>query len=208
MTPPGEVKKRGRPRKWKRCPVCNQRKLIEGGFYQWKEYRGRPRESRLCRECTRKRNRERYERVMADPYLGKRERKMTNARAKNRDPELNRERCRRYREKLKRERPEDYQRMLEDSRIRARKDATEPPRWTFSSFPEPTDDHAQRMLPVEPLVEFIRLARAEGEHIEPRDVDIVLKAANHGYRVGVLVADRVITHAGGTLATVYPELYA
>lgn len=204
MTPPGEVKKRGRPRKWKRCPVCNQRKLIEGGFYQWKEYRGRPRESRLCKECTRRRNRERYARVMADPYLGKRERKMNNARAQGRDPELNRARCRRYREKLK-QHPEAYQRSLEDARIRARLNAAEPPKRTISSFAEPD---TLWMLPVEPLVEFMRTARAEGEHVEPRDIDTVTKAASHGHRVGLLVADRIVTHAGGTLAVVYPELYA
>jgi hypothetical protein len=209
MTRPGEIKRNGRPRKWKRCPECGKTKSLAEDFYHWKETRGRPRESRVCKECTRARNRARYARIMADPYLAERERAM-NAERHRRTAEANRERCRRYRAKVKAERPEVYQRQLEDARIRTRlqhNNAAELPKWTVSSFAEPATEAPQH-LPVEPLAAFVRIARAEGAKVSQRDVDIVTKAVNHGYRVGLPVADRIITCAGGALSNVYPEVYS
>lgn len=193
------------------CPECNVVKR-EALFYHWKDSRnGNQRSTRVCKACTRRRQRERYRRVMADPYLAKHEREMNSARQKRyyaENPERNNARCRRWREKVKRTDPKRYQQMLEDSRIRSRlaknREDTMPV-GVRVKVKEPRGNY----LPVEPLIEFLNSlpVRTLREHErELRSTYRVLHESRAG--VTVKVADSVVTAYNGALANVYPELYA
>lgn len=198
------MSKPGRPAKWRRCPQCNTRGLIGDDFYTWND-NGARRISRLCKECCRQRVRDRYKRIMADPYLAERERtrKTDWATKQARNPE----RCRRYRAKLKAERPDVYQQQLEDARIRNRQRADKRGAPTATKRTPVTEAPARR-VPVDPLVDFLE-RHGDEDRMDPADVRTVYRIVHEGAaRVSVPVADRLITTLGGSLAAVYPDLYA
>src|SRR5215468_7851866 len=96
------------------CPECGDTKPLRTGFYRWRDKRYRKwRWSKRCRECTRRRTRERYAAIMADPYTAEKERARKRRQADRKGP-ANAARCKRYRQRLREERPEEYQRQLED----------------------------------------------------------------------------------------------
>jgi hypothetical protein len=197
--------KRGRPRKWKRCPTCQRDKLIESDFYHWTD-KGRPRLSAHCKDCIRERRRERYYEVVADPYLAERLRKRQNTWALRGDQRENVARCKRYREKLKVERPEVYQQQLEDARIRGRLRNEDRPLGTKRAVV--VEPRAAR-LPVTPLIDFLNRVAVDDEAVVSDDTARAVRRAlhdNHDH-VSVLVADRIVTAYGGALSAVYPELF-
>lgn len=217
---PGPVpKKRGRPRKWKRCPECTRVLSLADDFYHWNDARhpgeNRERISRVCKECTRRRARKRYRQVMADPYTAAHERELSKkrqARYRADDPAKNAARCKRYRERIKEEDPARYRAMLEDARIRSRlakNNGESPPRCVVRSFPEPWTP----ALDPTPLVAFLSRLGADDapsyDDLAATDARKVYALLNENpKRVSVVVADRLLTMYGGALSNVYPELFA
>jgi hypothetical protein len=190
------------------CSVCGREKPITC-FYKWND-RGEPRLSRPCKSCKRRKVRERYQAILADPYLTKRERERErnlSPEALQRQHERNAERCRRYREKLKRERPEVYQQQLEDARIRAHLRGEE--RGTLTGHTRAVVvEPVTAPLPIEPLIGFIARAADEEEVISESMQRTIYRVTHEQEAVSMVVADRIITQLGGSLAIVYPELYA
>lgn len=189
------------------CRACGQEKRVSG-FYQWRDSRsGAPRIDLDCRACKRKRTRERYAEMMADPYLASRENKR-KAEWHRAHPNTGVEACRRYRERLKRERPEVHQQQLEDARIRAR---LRNERLGIPTGPTHVVVHEKKShasLSVEPLVEFLALV-PEGtiDALHPSS-QRAIRRLSEDPGVSPLVADRIVTACGGALPLVYPELYA
>jgi hypothetical protein len=187
------------------CPGCGKKKPRKTGYYRWTD-NGSPRKSRLCKTCIRQAQRERHERIMADPYLAGRERARKNTwEGRQRRAEANPDRCRRYRERLKAERPDVYQQQLEDARIRNRQ------RYDNRQAPTTTKRakvHQPRVhVPAEALVRFLDRFPDEA-FLDESDTRAAFRARHEGDNVSVGVADRLITTLGGNLADVYPDLYA
>jgi hypothetical protein len=63
-------------------------------------------------------------------------------------------------------------------------------------------------LPIEPLIGFIARAADEEEVISESMQRTIYRVTHEQEAVSVVVADRIITQLGGSLAIVYPELYA
>lgn len=199
--------KRGRPRKWKQCPQCRRRKLIEADYYRWTDG-DTVRVSAQCKVCVRARRRAAYERTVADPYLREQMRKRQRSwEAEQRKRKANPERCKRYRERLKAERPEVYRQQLEDARIRnrLRNERIGKPEGVKTAK---VDERIPR-IDAGPLLDFVHLAMNAGQVPDPTDARTVFRLVHEGKgRVSMLVADRLVTALGGTFSTVYPELYA
>lgn len=202
-------KRRGRPTKYKVCPDCNRRKLLAKDFYHWDD--GGPRTSRQCKPCVRARRRQRYEQVMADPYLRARLRRRKDeweANKRKRNPE----RCREYRARLKAERPEVYRQQLEDARIRGRlrKERLKPT--TPITTKRATLPHEPLVyVPVEPLREFLTRVDLDNAAIAVGETATrtAFKVLHEGkVEISERAADRVLTAFNGSLASVYPELYS
>lgn len=202
-------KRRGRPTKYKICPDCQRRKLLAEDFYHW--YDDGPRTSRQCKLCVRKRRRQRYQQVMSDPYLRERlsrrkARWEANKRARN--PE----RCREYRARLKAERPEVYEQQLEDARIRGRlRKERLNPNAPLAPKRSPLPHEPLAYVPIEPLREF--LSRVDLDNAAATVGETVTRTAfkvlhEDRAEISERAADRVLTAFNGSLASVYPELYA
>jgi hypothetical protein len=205
-------RKRGRPRKWKVCPSCRRRKLLAEDYYHWTDD-GSARTSRLCKPCVNDQRRKRYREVVDDPYLKRKLHERQSDWAKENLRKGNAERCRRYRERVKAERPDLYQRQLEDQRIRgriAREAQGKPARMTGRS---PLKQAPVPKVPVGPLIEFLGRVDRTGRSADKSDYAVratyhVLHEVAPDALVTMTVADCILTAFNGSLANVYPELYA
>jgi hypothetical protein len=193
---------------FKTCKACGFRGRVDEDFYVWKAGDGRHlRVSARCRECHRQASRERYARVMSDPYLRRLEaERKRNWEAEQRKRAANPERCRRYREKLKAERPSVYRQQLEDSRLRSglrREEAGKPTTTKRTRVVNGKSSH----LPLAPLVEFLERAQSARPWIEddPSKARAIYRITHETERVSVRVVEDVLAMFDMPLALVYPE---
>lgn len=184
------------------CPNCGKQRPIHTGFYYWRDSRtGKNRPSRLCRVCIRERQRERYQRIMADPYTRKRERDRKREFAGRRERE-NAERCRRYRKRLKADRPDVYRQQLEDARIR-NKANHERAGGTLKPATNWTPGSRVYLDPTPLLSVFVREA---DDPVLARAMRRIQTGQSAHIELGI--ADAMALYVGVPLTDFYPELAA